>query len=233
MTKKVLTFFTLLIATAGLVSAATITQTQNFSKIPNFNQVFTFNKFDTSLGTLTAIQISLSAQASGGHVVIDNDSEDPAVGTFEFGAALTLTSAQVALLDGSMVPNAIPGTVQAYNYQSISLAANQGDGANDFSPAPPDGAEYDGGTVYDSKSGYVGANFWGGYTGTGTYNINLSGSQWFEYVGSGGIEYSVNPVTTTGCASVCYYYDPIPEPATIALLCTGGFALIRKKFHKK
>jgi hypothetical protein len=234
MTKRFLCFFAVaLLVTAGLASAATITQTKTFSGTPNLDGALSFNQFNTGLGTLTSIQVQLNLQTSGGELKLDNDSHQSAAGTFQFGAQGTISgSPDVALLDSGFNP--IPGTANAYHSGSFSLDPNTGDGPGDYSPLAPDGMLYTGTTETDNKSGYVGSAVWAagtkGFLGTGTYNINYSITQWLNYGGIGGIEYAVTPVTASGDVTVVYNY--IPEPATIALLTIGALAFLKRKNSK-
>jgi hypothetical protein len=227
MTKSFLFIFAVaLFVTAGLASA----QIEYFSGTPSMDDSLTFNQFDESLGTLTSIQIILSLQISGGQLTLDNDSEESASGTFEFGASGSITSGDVGLVNSSFV--AIPGTVSTYNSEAFSLSGNVGDGEGDYDPTAPDGLQYDGGIKTNSKSDFVGSVAWGGYIGTGTYDIDYSVTQWLNYGGIGGIEYAVTPLSASGSVEVIYTYDPIPEPATITLLTIGALALLKRKNSK-
>ena len=225
MKKKFLAICAVLALTAGLTFAATITQTQTFSGIPNMNGSLTFNQFDSSLGTLTSIQVRLSLQTSGGRLILDNDSASSASGTFEFGANGSIGSTDVSLMDTSLQP--ITDLTEAFYSQAFSLDANVDDVSGDYDPASPDGLQYDGGIVSDTASGLVDSTVWGGYTGTGTYNINYNITQWLDYGGISGIECAITPVSASGDVTVIYTY--IPEPATMLLLAIGAVAILRKK----
>ena len=233
MTKKFLILFAvlLLFVTAIPAFATPIPQTKPFSGVPDMNGVLAFDKFDTHGGTwvLDSIQVKLNLETSGGTFKLDNDSELPASGTFFFGAKGTISSTDVALLNSSLVPLAIPGQAMAYHSEAFSLDPNVGDIGGDYSPLPPDGMSYTGHAETDTKSGFVGELFWAGYQGTGTYDINYEITQWLTYGGIGGIEYAVTPVSASGDVEVIYEYHIIPEPATICLLGFGALSLFRKK----
>jgi hypothetical protein len=220
--KRFLLFFIVaLFVIAVPAFAATTTWTKDFNGIPNCYPILTFNKFDTNDGLLSSIEVILYLQANGGHIVINNDSSDSAIGTFEFGANAILDSCDVKLRDNSPAPQPVPGQAQCYNFLPVNLNS------------PSDENEYNGGTVSDLKSGYVGNSFWDPYQGSGTYNIIVSVSQWSDYKGTGDIEYSIDPpVTTYGYITVVYEYTPIPEPATITLFCTGTLAFLKRKSSK-
>ncbi len=231
MTKRFLfTFAVALLVTAGLASAATIPQTLYFSGIPNMNGFLTFNKFNPALGSLQSIQVGLSLQTSGGEIILDNDSASVASGNFEFGAKGNITSSDVSLIDAGFLP--IPGQAGAYHSAAFSLTVNAGDGTGDYDPTPTDGMKYTGGIETDSKTGFVNSLVFGGYTGTGTYDIDYSVTQWLDYGSVSGIEVAFSPVSANGCVTVVYTYDPIPEPATIALLTIGALGLLKRKSSK-
>jgi hypothetical protein len=234
MTKSFLLIFAVaLFITAGLASAATITQTRIYGpNTPNMNGSLAFNKFNLALGTLESIQVSFTLQTSGGQLILDNDSPSAASGTFEFGAVGSITSTDVSLMDTLFLP--IPGQADAYHTGAFNLTANAGDSLGDYDPTPTDGLQYDGGPETDTQSGLVNSLVWGGYTGTGagTYNIKYSVTQWLDYGSVSGIEVAFSPVIASGGVTVIYTYTPIPEPATVSLLTIGALAFLKRKNSK-
>jgi hypothetical protein len=214
----------ILIAAAPAFGASDM-QIKDFSGISNFSRTLTFNKFNPALGSLNSIEVSLTLQINGGHFIVDNDSSGSATGTFEFGAKANFIS--------SVPLNPALSQIQACNLQSIILDGNVGDGTNNCSPLPPDGNEYYGSTVYNSKSAYINNSYWDSYLGTDTYDILVSGFQWSNYIGIGDIEYSINPpVTVDGSVTISYDYT-VPEPATITLLALGLLVSIRKNLSSR
>jgi hypothetical protein len=231
MTKKLFLFFAAaLVVFVGATSASTITQTKTFSGIPSMSGILNFNKFNPASGTLTSVQFTLNLNTSGGTLILDNDSALPASGNFEFGANGSISTSDVPLFTNSFGP--VPGTVTAYHNGSFNLTANTGDGPGDYDPTPPDGMQYIGVAETGSANGFIGSNYVANYSGTGTYNINYSITQWLTYGGFGGIEYAVSPVSANGDVTVVYNYNAVPEPATITLLCTGALAMLRRKSSK-
>jgi hypothetical protein len=188
-------------------------QQKDFNGITGFSANLTFDKFNAS-GTLTSIEIIVNLQITGGSLTINNNSSDPAIGTFEFGTNAVLEPINISLVGG-------PGIAQTLNYLSIDLEGHDND-------------VYSGGIVPpDTQSGFIDSSCWGQYKGSGSYNIIVRTYPWTNYSGTGKIEYSANPLpTASGDIQVIYTYDPIPEPASITLLCTGVLALLRRKSGK-
>ncbi len=205
----------------------TIIQIEEFSGIPNLTETLTFNQFDDAGGTLTlqSIQVIFSLEVQGGQLVLDNDGELAASGSYEFGAKGDISSTDVSLVNASFLP--VTSELGAVHGDSFSLAANIGDGAGDYDPNGPDGMEYNGSTENDSDSGYISPLVFADYIGTGTYDIDADVTQWQDFGGVSGIEWAVNPVSASGCVKVIYNY--IPEPATLSVLALGGLALIRRR----
>jgi len=213
-------------------NAATITETEAIGpSIPTFGQTLNFNQFDTSLGTLTSIEVILILNSDGGSLTLDNDGVDPASGNFDFGSEGDISSSDVTLLNAAFSP--VTATANAYHTGAFSLAGNVGDGSGDYDPTGPDGMLYTGSLVTDTQSDFIGSTFWGsgtvGFLGTGTYDIEFDATQVSNFGGIGGIEYAVTPMTAYGSLEIIYTYDPIPEPTTIALLSAGVFGLLRKR----
>ncbi|MBU2457846.1 MAG: PEP-CTERM sorting domain-containing protein [Planctomycetes bacterium] len=238
MTKRFLVFFAAILSVSALqVSAFTIPQTKYFSGTPSMSGSLTFNRFDNYGGTLVlqSIDISLTLQASGGYFILDNDNTSPVSGTFEFGANATIIGATDVILKDSSSQD-IPAQAAAYHSGVFNLAADVDDDTGDYDPTGPDGMFYNGGIENSTTSGSIGNAFWSGFTGsgTGTYNINFSVTQRASCSGPDYIEnQSSPPPSTFGFVTVLYTYEPVPEPATIALLTVGALALLKKRKHSK
>jgi hypothetical protein len=215
-----------ILVAVGSASATTITQTQTFSGIPNYTAPLTFNKFNPSLGTLLSVQVLVGLTVDGGTLILDNDATSSASGTFQFGAKGDIASVDVPLLNSSNQP--VTAEIQAFYSNTFNLNGNVGDGLGDYSPLAPDGMQYNGGPQSDNKNGFIGNFFLSSYIGTGTFIVNAAADQWSNYGSVSGVEYAVSPVSSNGSVQVVYNYNPIPEPATMALLGLG-FMLFRRK----
>jgi len=213
--KTTLTAFVILLIISHPSMANPLLQQQQkgFNGITGFSANLTFDKFNAS-GTLTSVEIIVNLQITGGILTITNDSSDPASGTFEFGTNAMLVPNGISLVG-------VPGIVQAFNSLSVHLNGND----NDI---------YNGGIVSPGpQSGFIDSSYWSQYEGTGSYNINVKTYPWTNYNVTGQIEYSATPPpAASGYIEVIYAYNPIPEPATITLLCTGALALLKRKSSK-
>ncbi len=204
----------------------TITQTIPFGpQIPDYNATLTFDQFHGLIGDLLSIEVSLDMETSGGVLIMDNDSPNPAHVNAHIGAHGDISSVDVALLKCPFIP--VVGTVTAETIQAYDLAPNVGDGANDFDPSAPDGAQLNGGLASDSDNGFVCNTFWAGYVGPGTFDVLAEVSQFFDYGAVSGVEIGYTPVSASGQVTVVYNY--VPEPGTLSLLAIGAFGLIRRR----
>jgi hypothetical protein len=213
--KITLTTFVILLIISHPSMATPLFQQQqkDFNGITGFSANLTFDKFNAS-GTLTSVEIILNLQITGGSLTITNDSNAPAIGTFEFGTNAVLGSTNIALLGG-------PGIVQALNYLPVHIEGNDND-------------VYNGGIVSpDPQSGFIDSSCRSQYEGSGSYNITVETYLWTNYDFTSEIEYFANPFpAASGYIEVIYAYDPIPEPAAITLLCTGALAFLKRKKSK-
>lgn len=235
-TKTFLLLLTCILCFSALVDAGVITQTANFNLIPNADNIASFQKFDTLGGTrnLTSIQFKVDLTITGGQIGLDND--DPlhhAKGTLNFGAEIDFSeTTDVPLLDSSL--NAIPTDyrLKTCNVWDFDIAPDNGDGSSNLDFTGPDAAQFIGQSVNSSASGYIGNQF------LGTFNkIGSSTSFDILYTISGiteGIlqqmQFGGSAVSTSGTISFIYnFYDPAPEPASIALLVVGITAVLKKR----
>ena len=220
--KTVLLILAAFLTISSVSTANTIVQKSFNNEIPNFFKILTFDKFNEN-DTLSSIRISLNLQINGGSIIIDNDADSSASGTFEFGENAQLGSTDVSLTGG-------PGKTRAYNFLPVSLASNVDDGDGDYSPLSPDGSEYNGSIVSDQQSGFIDNSIWSQYQGSGTFDIQVSVWLQTNYIGTGKVEYFSNmPPNINGFVEVVY--TSVPEPATIVLLMVGTLVFMKKKIR--
>jgi hypothetical protein len=216
MTSKItLTAFVvlLIISYSSMANPLFQQQQKDFNGITGFSANLTFDKFNAS-GTLTSVEIIINLQITGGNLIINNASNDPATGPFEFGTNAVLEPIDISLVGG-------PGIAQAINHLSVDLRGNDND-------------VYSGGIVPpDTQSGFIDSSCWGQYKGSGSYNIIVRTYPWTNYSGTGEIEYFANPLpAASGYVEVIYTYDSVPEPATSILLAIGVWGLLKRKNSK-
>jgi hypothetical protein len=217
--KTTFLLFAAFTTTASIVIANPLIQKQTFfSEIPNFLTQLTFDKFNAG-DTLASVKVTLQLQINGGILIIDNDADSDASGTFEFGIFGNTNSIEVNL------PSL--GSSKVFYSQSFYLAGNVNDKKGDYDPSPPDGMQSTGRQTSGSISAFVEDIFLNNYIGTGTYNIVVGITQFVDCGNINDIEYSiVTPITTSGYVEVVYN---IPEPATICLLAVGTWTLLKRK----
>ncbi len=210
--------------------AATTTRTKDFNGMPGYYNL-TFNKFDDHNGlyTLNFIKVTLALNVNGGQIILDNDGEEPASGTFEFGANARISSSDVVLLNSSS--QEIPGDVQAVHIDTFNLAGNVDDTVFQIDPNAPDGMQYWGTLESDANTDFVGPFAWASYTGLGTYNILVSVEHVAKVFGGDNVQFFATPANSSGYVTIVYDYI-VPEPATITLFCTGTLAFLKRKSSK-
>ncbi len=225
--KTLLTLAVVTTALSGFATAqTTITQTLNFSGVPDFSQPLIFNKYNGPLAALTKVTVSYSITIQGGQFIIDNDANSTANLTANFGAGLDATSTDVNLLDSSF--NQIIDDVSVVNSGTFNLAANVGDGLNDYDPSGPDGAILVGTTKNKSGGADVNNLFLSQFVGPGTYTVNAKANQIGSLSFNSGIETATTPVTAFGTITVTY---TVPEPSSTMLLglAAAGLAFRRRR----
>jgi hypothetical protein len=223
-TKIIILGIVVMIAPAAM--ADIITQTKNFSGTPNYDAALEYDKFDTSLGTLTAIEIVLNLVITGGSLSADNDGAQEAVITVVLGATAGISSTDVALINNLFQP--VINDASCSQSDTFYLDPDDGDGAG-YQPGGGDWDTLIGGMIMDSQSGFIAAAVFGDYEGIGSYFINVDITQLLDFGGDGGVEGAFSPLASAGSMEVRYTYTPIPEPATMTLLGLGSLMLLRRR----
>lgn len=181
----------------------------------NWTDSISVPQFDPGLGTLTQIDFSLSGHVEGSAKFESLDAS-PATVDMALKATITLqrpdlsslvtvipvanTSDNVAAFDGTMDFGGVSGKT----YTGLS-----GDDVLAFSSPPP---------LADLAL----------FTGLGSINLPVSATG--TSIGSGAGNLITQFLTSASAeASVTYHYDPVPEPASLALLAAGGLMALRRR----
>lgn len=210
-----------LFAAAGDVSA----QTFFFGGEPGYQETFSFDKYNGS-DILDSVEIILSLDITGGEVIVDNDAPSNTFAMVFLGASAGISSTDVALLNDIGYLSVVD--VSIFVGGMLNLYPDDGDGAGNFDAVGLDAKTYLGGTASDLNRGFIDTAALSEYQGPGSYNIQLDVGEIFNIMGGTNLESDSSPVATVGSLEVIYTTSSVPEPGTIALLCSG-LALLRRR----
>jgi hypothetical protein len=224
---KALNTIALAASLVGVSSGATLIQTQNYAFVPNGSQTVTFNKFDTSLGTLTGVNVSITLNKSGGSFQVDNDSAS--AGTIDLthqvkGSLSTSLGATALLNTGFATIGTNTVLVATSTLSSVSISGTTGDATNAFNATGlGDFVSFNPTPVGASDSGDINNFFIGLYQGAGTFTDTVTADQIVSATGVSGLQQSFTVSNISGAVVVTYTYTAIPEPASALL---GGLGLL-------
>jgi hypothetical protein len=202
-------------ALAQPASAGLVTQTDNYSSpLASFSAPLTFTKFNTQLGTLTGISITLNLTGTVTSQVHSTSSQAQTFTGASSTSTVTATGPDLTVISASLLTTPATGTIGANSTMTIGT---------------------DGGTV-GSSSTLASYNF-SPYEsiGAGNFVINAVG-----HMTNGGSTNSSNVSifgnsTVGGSLTLSYTYTPaVPAPASLGMVilglgCLAGGCWIRCK----
>ncbi len=210
----------------SMASAATIVQNFSTGQITpgtgsDTFSTFNVSKFDTSLGTLTKVTVSISLDSWGGYYSVENITVPSAA------VSGSLSQGIQAWITGSRVPEGMDTTLFAGQSKLYNLPAN---GNTDAITGP----------VYGSRNqtgpniGEAAAGDFGLYEGSGTYAITYYSAQGSSHTANGAVRGTFESGMSQGFLTVTYEYVAVPEPTGFALLAVGCAVLgLRRKTVKR
>lgn len=224
--------FTGFLKTASVIIAATAlfvceskAQTSSYSveatqaSAPTeWNSNFDLAKFDSSLGTLQSVEITLSSGATT-TITVSNNAASSSSGNVRTDLLLTLTSSNVDLAPGGLALEfLVPAAKQNY-----SLAAGESKQFANLSASSEQSFLFDGDVSQ--------------FVGPGPIHLNLTTETATTQTNTGGNTDSSQSTNASGNVKVTYNYTPaapVPEPATWAALAMGaGLLIISARFRRR
>jgi hypothetical protein len=231
--KKITLIISALLAATSTLQAAVISYTNSVVMNNDQAAVINLNKFDTTLGTLTAVYVRYVVSISSANIQMDNDSTFSQNGTARvqniansFSSQLsTLSTADTTLATGNFTINAS---------QAFNLGATSGDAIGQFNVTGySDYANWTPGTLQAIGASDIATDRIHLYTGSGTYavSINSTFTTTATFDGSDGY-FMGNTPSGAFAGEVTYTYSPIPEPAsaTMAILVLIAGFWVRRRF---
>ncbi|WP_149989196.1 MULTISPECIES: choice-of-anchor E domain-containing protein [Microcystis] len=190
---------------SGAANAATLTYSfTNAEQSTEINQTNTLSKFDSSLGTLTGVALTLSGRAT------QNFSGVNTVNTTQTASITSMAYLSFTFSDGITITNPDNGD-PAFTFSSSSgsqtYSANQ---TRNFGPYTPSSSK-----VYNfpATGNSALSNFLG--AAGSTFSVTCTSMSGLTVMGGGG-NITASQSTTAGCgASVQYTYTPASPPLTI------------------
>ena len=205
------------VATAG--AAATVSFSDSIASQPTaWNETLSISQFDTGLGNLTGVTITLTGSVTG-----DANAESldggPAIIVLELSSMISASTASLGNL-ASVLPLA-----------STTFMATAYDGTIDF--APGSGVTNSGLTAVDSTSATLTGGDMAEFIGSGMVDIELAATGAANASGAGNLITQFSNFASA-TLDVTYTYDeiaavPLPASGVLLLAALGGIAGARRK----
>jgi PEP-CTERM motif len=172
-----------------------------------------FNQFDTTLGTLMSVTISLSDSSTVVSQAQNGTSSQGNFTNFENTGTLTVTGPDSTTTSTSL--STTPGSGMVSPGSTITVAT----AVSNFLSSGP--------TAVTTLTAYEGV-------GAGTFNVIAGASNSFSGSG-GGIVFSGGNTSVYGSVTITYTYSSaVPEPASMAMVAIGlGGVFVVRRFRRR
>ncbi len=238
------------IAALAALPAALFAETVTFNDSLAFqfteslgSNVLTLNQFDSNLGTLTGVKLTIEYVVVSQTLELDNDATGTASGNYNFGefgadgfeGGNLTTDAGFSQLDASDFSY----TTQTFAYNLDPDTGTEGTDTFDVQPGEGDYASFaTTEQTYGVTDREINSAVWGLYTGLGTVKFDLAKAYAATITdntlnGSGVLRQQSALSTGTFSASVTYEYTPaVPESSTYSLIAGAlalGWVMVRRR----
>jgi len=181
---------------------------------------FLLGKFDTGLGTLTAVEIKVDSSTLAGSVTVTSKSASTVTVT-AFDAALTVS-------DPSLTNDLGFNETTARLFTVVTSPIWKGAGGTKVSGNSSQVYTIVGGQSYTFSAQNISSDYFTAYEsvgGVGAVDIQAIN---VATIGASGGTYEVDPTATVANTkmTVTYTYDAVPEPTTIGLLAVAGGVIL-------
>jgi hypothetical protein len=208
-----LTCASLLIATVPAFGATTAPQIFTFvASATDWAQTLNVNQFDSSLGTLTGVQITVDGDMSALLTIVNTSTKKSSNGTANAEVDFELTG-----------PSGLTQTLNLAPADDDSIYYMLGKGTSLVSSTPL------------TQNGSVAATWntagiLAAFTGSGITTLNLDATNMTILYNNGGSTYiSEDSLINAGSTVTLTYTYHVPEPTTIGILSFGTMLIFRKK----
>jgi hypothetical protein len=212
---KYIVFVLLVCCLVSSFSMATTVSYVTTTPIPatptDWTGTLSFQQFNSSLGTLNSVQLDLDGSASTTLTIQNFSSSGSSSGNAKIELVITVQDTGLNLT----VPGIdILGSAFSYNKLAKGSATSSGLLTQSGS----------------SSNIYTSAVILSEFTGTGAISLDAGTQTFTVLTNTGGNTYASQDTNAQLTGTVIYdYTEPVPEPATIALLGFGSLVLLKRR----